>query len=319
MSTPNSIREDVLGDFLLRADAQPVLVDVGASGAAYGAWSGFAHRSVFVGFDPDQREMNPDAGKGYAAYHIIPKIVDGPNTTGRAPFYLTEYPYCSSLLEPDHVALAPYIFADLFKVEREVELETTTLAAAMDALNLPAIDWLKIDTQGRDLSVIMGLDEKRRDRLLCIDVEPGFSPFYKDEESFCQIHAALTARGFWLAHLKCQHYPRVRATTVKAAFGIDLKATDPAVRLFGPSPTAAEARYLPSLEHLRRRNAPFRDYAISWTFAVSTGLWGHALELAAAAKTIPGADEPRVKILAQFMFDSIRQTVSGLAGSGARA
>ncbi len=62
------------------------------------------------------------------------------------------------MLEPDAEALESYLFAGLFKVERTVEVETTMLADVMDALNIAAIDWLKIDTQGRDLSVIRGLD-----------------------------------------------------------------------------------------------------------------------------------------------------------------
>lgn len=113
---------------------------------------------MFVGFDPDQRDLNPDLGNAYAAHHIIPKIVAGPESRGSEKFYLTEFPHCSSMLEPDAEALESYLFAGLFKVERTVEVETTMLADVMDALNIAAIDWLKIDTQGRDLSVIRGLD-----------------------------------------------------------------------------------------------------------------------------------------------------------------
>ena len=304
---------DALGDVLERIGTQPVLVDVGASGKAHAPWMPVAQKSVFVGFDPDDRELDPALGRNFAAHHVIAKIVAGPSADQRSPFYLTEFPQCSSMLEPDAAALAPYLFADLFKVDRKVEIETTTLAAVMDDLNLSAIDWLKIDTQGRDLSVILGLDEARRERLLCVEVEPGFTPFYRDEESFFDIDTALRARGFWLAHLKPQQFPRVRASTIKAAFGMDVRAVDPAARLFGPSPTAAEARYMISPEALKARGAPFRDYAVAWTFAVATGLWGYALELASGAKSHEKAAEPRLKLIGQFMYDSIRQTVAGLA------
>lgn len=307
--------ENALSGFLLRAGVQPVLVDVGASGKAHAPFAPFAQSSTFIGFDPDVRDLNPVLARTYAAHHIIPKIVAGPTAEGRSQFHLTVFPHCSSMLAPDAEALAPYVFADLFNVERTVEIETTTLGAVMDDLNLPAIDWLKIDTQGCDLSVLMGLDDARRTRLLCIEVEPGFVPFYKGEQTFSQIHDFLTARGFWLAHLKPQQFARVRTQTVKEAFGLDLRATDPAARLFGPSPTAAEARYMVSIEHLRQRNAPFRDYAAAWTFAASTGLWGYALELANQARALEDAGEPRIKMLAQFMYDSVRQTVAGLASN----
>lgn len=308
-------RDDILGDVLDRIGARPVLVDVGASGAAHAPWAPIAHKSVFVGFDPDDRDLNPALGRNFSAYHIIPKIVAGPSADQRSKFFLTEFPQCSSMLEPDAEALKPYIFAGLFKVERTVDIETTTLAAVMDGLNLPNIDWLKIDTQGRDLSVIMGLDEPRRERVLCIEVEPGFSPFYHDEESFFQIDTALRARGYWLAHLKAQQFPRVKQSTIKEAFGMDIRAVDPTARLFGPSPTAAECRYMISVEALQARSAPLRDYMVTWTFAVATGLWGFALELAAAGRKHPDAEEPRLKVLTNFLYDCIRQTVAGLAAA----
>jgi FkbM family methyltransferase len=310
--------QDILGNFLDRAGARPVLVDVGASGKAHAPWQPVAHKSVFVGFDPDNRDLDPALGRAFTAHHIIPKIVTGPDTNGRAPFYLTSFPHCSSMLEPDAQKLEPYIFASLFTVDRRIELETTTLAAAMDQINLPAIDWLKVDTQGCDLSVIMGLDAARRERLLCIEVEPGFTPFYKDEESFFEIHSALLAQGYWLAHLKSQQFARVREATIKAAFGIDVRGIDPAAALFGASPTAAEARYFPSLEQLQRRNAPMRDYAVVWTFAVATGLWGYALEIADAAKTLSAGSQAHDSGLARFMYDSIKATVVGLANQAQR-
>ena len=100
---------DILGDFLDRAAAQPVLVDVGASGAPHSPWQPVAHKSIFVGFDPDSRDLDLTLGSGYARHHIIPKIVAGPKSAGRAPFYLTSFPPCSSMVEPDANALASYL------------------------------------------------------------------------------------------------------------------------------------------------------------------------------------------------------------------
>jgi FkbM family methyltransferase len=302
----------IICDFLRKAGATPVLVDVGASGAIYGPWRPFASESMFVAFDPDSRDMHPAIAREFKQGHIVPKIVAGAGSKGKSPFYLARFPHCSSMLEPDPIALAPYLFASLFDVERQTECETTNLAAVMDELDLPAIDWLKVDSQGKDLSVIMGLDDARRERLLCIDVEPGFSPFYKGEESFGQIHDALTAQGFWLAHLKSQQFARVRAATIKDAFGVEMTGLDPAAKLFGTSPTAAEARYFPSIELLERRGAGQRDFAVAWSFAVTTGLWGYALELAAAARRGPGAAGP-----ARFMYESSKSTLIALSGQGA--
>lgn len=98
----------------------------------------------------------------------------------------------------------------------------------------------------------------------------------------------------------------MRASTIKDAFNLDMRAIDPAAKLFGSSPTAAEARHFISLTALKQRNAAARDYVVAWTFAVSTGLWGYTLELAAALKTHDDASSPHIKLLAQFMYDSVR-------------
>lgn len=82
--------------------------------------------------------------------------------------------------------------------------------------------------------------------------------------------------------MKCQQFPRVRASTIKDAFNLDMRAIDPAAKLFGSSPTAAEARHFISLT---------------------------------ALKTHDDASSPHIKLLAQFMYDSVRQTVSGLAAA----
>ncbi len=306
---------DILGSVLDRVGAVPVLVDVGASGKAHAPWQPVARKSIFVGFDPDSRDIDPTLRANYAQYRMVPKIVAGQDAPARTPFVLTSFPHCSSALEPDDEALRPYIFADLFQVERKIELETTSLAAVMDELDLPAIDWLKVDSQGIDLSVIMGLDAKRRQRLLCIEVEPGLMPFYRGEETFLDINRALINDGFWLAHMKVQQFARVQASTIKQVFGLDVKATDPVARLFGPSPTAAEARYFPTLESLKARNAPFRDYVVLWTFAASTGLWGFALDVARAA--LENTADPEQQATAKFLTNCVKATVIGIANQAA--
>ena len=306
---------DVLGGVLDRVGAVPVLVDVGASGKAHAPWQPVARKSVFVGFDPDSRDIDPTLRANYAQYKMVPKIVAGQDAAARSPFFLTAFPHCSSALAPDHDALKPYLFADLFKVERQIEIETTSRAAVMDELNLPAIDWLKVDSQGIDLSIILGLDAKRRERLLCIEVEPGLAPFYQGEQTFHDINQALVKEGFWLAHLKVQQFARVQASTIKQVFGLDVKATDPVARLFGPSPTAAEARYFPTLESLKAREAPFRDYVVTWTFAASTGLWGYALDLARAAHE--NTTDPAQQATAKFLTNCVKATVIGLANQAA--
>ena len=79
----------------------------------------------------------------------------------------------------------------------------------MDDLDLQHLDWLKLDTQGCDLTILQGLDKKRLDSLLCIEGEPGFEQFYEGEETFVDLHSKLTKADFWLDALENQAFPRV--------------------------------------------------------------------------------------------------------------
>ena len=81
---------DVLGSVLDRVGA--VLVDVGASGKAHAPWQPVARKSIFVGFDPDSRDIDPTLRANYAQYRMVPKIVAGRDAAARTPFFLTAFP-----------------------------------------------------------------------------------------------------------------------------------------------------------------------------------------------------------------------------------
>ena len=46
-----------LDSVMRQLDIHPILVDIGASGAPPGIWREIERHSVYVGFDPDQRDI----------------------------------------------------------------------------------------------------------------------------------------------------------------------------------------------------------------------------------------------------------------------
>ncbi len=301
-------------EFLKKADACPVLVDVGASGADHPLWGALAAASHFIGFDPDTRDLNPDLGKAFAKHDVVNKIVGGPKASSDTPFYLTALPACSSMLKPNTDTLQHYLFADLFKVEKELSFDAITLSGAMESLGINEIDWLKLDTQGCDWTVLQGLDQARFDSILCLEIEPGFAQFYEGEETFVELHAELTAAGFWLASLDVQAFPRVRGDVIEKAFGGRISAIDPVAGLFGGSPTAAEALYFRTLDHLGTHAQTLQRYAIAWAFAVCIGKFGVALDLAFDAQARFGESETTT-----FMRDAAKSTVAALSQQNSRS
>ena len=260
---------------------QPVLVDIGASGAPPKVWEPIARHSIYVGFDPDRRELHDVAEGQYARSIIINEAVTSASDQNQVHFYLTQSPYCSSTLPPDTAALANYLFSDLFVVEGEVSVPASTLGAVIDRLSLQGIDWFKTDSQGTDLRLFTSLPDDLRSRVLAVDIEPGLIDAYQGEDLFVDAHQVLLRQGFWLSSLDVKGTVRMRHTTLQS-----MACHHPALnntniyQSVRPSPGWCNARYLRTLESLAERNAEARDYALLWVFAMIEQQWGYALDIA---------------------------------------
>src|SRR2546422_10793417 len=253
---------------LSKLDRRPVLFDIGAAVAPPEVWQPIAPHSVYVGFDPDLREMQTRTDHPYHQAVIVNEAVTGDAGRSHAHFYLTKSPTCSSTLKPDVASLGEYLFADLFIVEREAGVRATTLDAVLDGLTLPGVDWLKTDSQGTDLRLFESLKPDRRARVLALDLEPGLIDAYIGEDLFVQAHKQLQRSGFWLSNLEVQGTVKMRSSTLDR-----LRALEPApifegaIRALKLSPGWVNARYLRTLRWLAQRDFGTRDYVALWIFA----------------------------------------------------
>ena len=151
----------------------------------------------------------------------------------------------------------------------------------LDRLNLPQIDWMKIDTQGTDLRVYSSLRKELRDKLLAIDIEPGLRGAYVNEDLFCDVHAGLMKEGFWLSNLRVCGLVRMRKSTLDWLADRDPRATaDSVAKAVRQTPGWTECRYLRSLESLAATGAQRREYLLLWVFALIDKQFGFCLDLA---------------------------------------
>jgi FkbM family methyltransferase len=280
---------------------EPVLVDVGASVASPGVWAPIAAASVYLGFDPDLREMTDRPGGRYRRSIVVDEAVTSDPGAAELRFHLTRSPPCSSTLAPDREGLADYHFAGLFEVEREVTVRATTLAAALERTGLARIDWLKCDSQGTDLRIYRSLGEQLRGGLLALDVEPGLIDAYRGEDLFPETHRQIVADGFWLSRLDVYGAVRARAESLRAAFP---GATDVARRAEGAirrSPGWCEARYLRTLQSLAAAGAARERYALLSVFALLDGQPGFALDAVLACEQRFGADGVSARLRAEAL------------------
>jgi hypothetical protein len=276
---------------LAETQFHPILFDIGASGSTPSIWKPIAHHSIYVGFDPDLRDLREISDGTFFKGTIVNKAITSEPEQNEGQFYFTRSPYCSSTLHPDNAALSNYLFAGLFDVVGQDHVPTATLDTVVTQLDLPGIDWIKTDTQGTDLRIFNSLNEPMRSHVLAVDVEPGLIDAYQGEDLFVDTHRDLVQQGFWLSEATICGTQRVSQTALSHLLahktGITYNMIQWGVRT---SPCWCEARYLRSIEWLTQHNLPQRAYVLLWVFALIDGQPGYALDVALAYEQVFGKD-----------------------------
>jgi FkbM family methyltransferase len=275
-----------------RHNVHPVLFDIGASGPPRIAWNLVAPHSIFVGFDPDLRELRELTGTAFHRAVKVNEAVTSERNRDTITFFLTRSPYCSSTLEPDMEHQSNYSLFDLFQVEGKVEVKATTLEAVLMRLGLDRVDWFKVDSQGTDSRLFNSLPHSVRDRVFCVEIEPGLVAGYKGEDVFIDAHRDLLNQGFWLADASMCGAVRIRQSSIQRLRERQpgLVADDIGGRC-RVAPGWVEATYLRSVDQLIRRGASSTDFVLLWAFAVAIGQLGFALDVALAYERNLGTDE----------------------------
>jgi len=255
-------------------------VDVGASLAPYQPFRPLAPVTDYLGFDPDAREIGPVNRKHWRSYRFDGRAVVADPAASEARVYLTFNPTCSSTRPPDQSVNNRYAYGYRFDPVDEARCEAVDLATGVGAAGFDRIDWIKLDTQGTDLSILKALPPALADSMLAVDPEPGLQQNYVAEETFFDLHPAMIEAGFWLSDLEPMGSPRLSREVFDSLHrGLKLRR---AALEFGlrPSPTAVGLRYLRSLEWLADNAAPAEAYWRLWAIAWVTGHLGYALDIA---------------------------------------
>lgn len=255
------------------SDHPPVLIDIGASGEINAKWKAIAPYAVCIAFDADDREFNIKENEtaGYKKLITINRIVTA-EEKDKADFYLTQSPFCSSLLQPALDKLEPWAFRSLFTVEKKIPLQAVTVAKALSQSGIQYIDWFKTDTQGTDLRLFLSVPDAIRKEILAAEFEPGIMDAYEQEDKMFTILQVLPQHGFWLSSMDVKGTQRLKESYVQA---LGKFAATRAVRR---SPCWAELCWLRNVYQTSQRNL-----LLLFVFAWLERQYGFALEIADAA------------------------------------
>jgi hypothetical protein len=181
---------------------------------------------------------------------------------------------------------------DLFDVQSRANVRATTIDSVVTRLNLPGIDWIKLDTQGTDLRLINSIAPDILSKIMAVDTEPGLIDIYRAEDMFVDVHRDLTSHGFWLSFMHAGEFVRMRRTTLDAARRVEAKIDDQYMRtVVRKTPAYLEARYLRTLEWLAEHSLSEREYTLLWVFALVDNQVGFAFDVGVEFERLFGAND----------------------------
>jgi FkbM family methyltransferase len=143
-----------------------------------------------IGFEPQIEALAAlNAKKGDLETYLPYAVSDGEPARLR----VCRAPGMTSLFEPDHNVLKHFqMFSEWGKVTREVPMTTRRLD---DIDEIDAIDFLKVDIQGSELSVFKH-GKLRLEEAVAVQTEVSFIAIYKNQPVFGDIDLELRKLGF---------------------------------------------------------------------------------------------------------------------------
>lgn len=177
------------------------IIDIGSSGGFNSIeLKPLKDKIFYFGFEPNSSEFAKSVSefKAFSHFMLLPYAVGGFN--GESSLYITQSPYCSSLLEPDLEWIRRLEYSDLFEVVGKESIQVVTLNDVPE-LKGSDIDFLKCDTQGLELPILQH-GKSILKNLVGLETETGFLKNYKDETTFSEIDEFLRSEGFLLFDMK---------------------------------------------------------------------------------------------------------------------
>ena len=169
-----------------------VNLDIGARGGALEIVQKYSRFFKIVMCEPEKQEANRLRKLGHT---VIDKAISG--QTGEATFYECRLPAGSSLYKPQ----GPYLdfynpdpnYMSLYDVINTSRIECITVSEALSDLNIPTLDFLKIDTQGAELDILMSLENYMPIIIMC---ELQWLPLWKDVPNANEVMQYLYDLGY---------------------------------------------------------------------------------------------------------------------------
>ena len=184
---------------------QLVIVDIGASGGIDSRWSKITEFYKGILFEPDPREY--ETLKNNSDGNIIVLNSALSDSKKEVEFHLCKKQMVSSIYPPNFNLLNKFPEAERFNVEKIIHLNTDTLDNQLKKEGINEVDFIKIDTQGYELSILKG-SSGCIENIIGLEVEVEFEPMYIGQPLFSEVDSYVKNKGFILIDLKRYFWKR---------------------------------------------------------------------------------------------------------------
>ena len=184
---------------------QLVIVDIGASGGIDSRWSKITEFYKGILFEPDPREY--ETLKNNSDGNIIVLNSALSDSKKEVEFHLCKKQMVSSIYPPNFNLLNKFPEAERFNVEKIIHLNTDTLDNQLKKEGINEVDFIKIDTQGYELSILKGSSDCI-ENVIGLEVEVEFEPMYIGQPLFSEVDSYVKNKGFILIDLKRYFWKR---------------------------------------------------------------------------------------------------------------
>jgi FkbM family methyltransferase len=167
------------------------LVDVGAAGKIEQRWESISQHLNYIGFEPDERsrELLAKQPNGCKSYSLKENALWSEKT--RLSFNVCKGFQASSLLPPNFKFISKYPDSDRVQVIDKFVMNVVSL----DSLALKEIDFIKMDTQGAEIQILMG-GKKTLNEVLGLELELMFAELYQNQAQFGEVKNWAEEQGF---------------------------------------------------------------------------------------------------------------------------
>jgi len=192
-------------EILSRRGIKGTWIDIGAHNGELTIGYARGNPALMIyAFEPNLRAASSMFGFS-PNYIVIPMAVA--ERDGTAEFHLNAFDQSSSLLPMDTEVASTWIGGEALKEQRTIIVPTVRLDTFMDLIGIRIVDFLKVDAQGMDLSVVKSAGSRLRDiAKITLEVSVAPKPAYVGAPSKNEVLEFLDGAGFRLVGTERQSY-----------------------------------------------------------------------------------------------------------------